>query len=182
MNYWKTHLIRLRAIEPEDARIFYEWNQDSEMARNLDFVWPPGSFEAQKQWAEKESTTRREDDSLFLVIENMAGQVVGMISTHHCDRRSGTFSYGVGILSEHKRKGYAREAILLVLRYYFGELRYQKVTVDIHANNPDSVILHEKLGFQPEGRLRRMFFSQGEYHDSFYFGLTAEEFTQKYLA
>lgn len=180
MNYWTTSLIRLRAVEPEDAVFFHAWNDDSEMARNLDFVWPPGSLEAQKQWAVKESTTRHEDDSLFLVIENKEGEVVGMISTHHCDRRSGCFSYGVGIRSEHKRKGYARAAILQVLRYYFEELRYQKVTVDVHANNPDSLILHEKLGFQQEGRLRRMFYSGGEYHDSFFYGLTAEEFAAHY--
>lgn len=180
MNYWTTPLIRLRAVEPEDAAFFHAWNDDSEMARNLDFVWPPGSLEMQKQYSAKESTTRREDDTLFLVIENKAGEAVGMISTHACDRRSGNFRYGIGVRSEYKRKGYARAAILLILRYYFEELRYQKVTVDIHDGNQDSIILHEKLGYQLEGRLRRMFFTGGQYHDSFVYGMTAEEFAAHY--
>lgn len=36
MNYWQTDLIHLRGVEPEDGDIFWHWNQDSEIARNLD--------------------------------------------------------------------------------------------------------------------------------------------------
>ena len=96
--------------------------------------------------------------------------------THHCDRRTGTFSYGVAVRQEHRGKGYAAEAVLLILRYFFEELRYQKVTVHIHSDNVSSVRLHERLGFQLEGRQRRMIFTQGEYLDDLIYGMTVEEF------
>ena len=51
MNYWQTDLIRLRGVEPEDGDIFWHWNQDSEMARNLEFVWPPISIAQVRQEA-----------------------------------------------------------------------------------------------------------------------------------
>jgi len=41
----------------------------------------------------------------------------------------------------------------LILKYYFEELRYQKVTVPVHANNPASIRLHEKLGFKKKVRI-----------------------------
>src|SRR5262245_8655425 len=43
LNFWQGKNVRLRGIEPLDADIFFAWNMDSEMARRLDFVWPPVS-------------------------------------------------------------------------------------------------------------------------------------------
>jgi len=82
----------------------------------------------------------------------------------------------VAVKSEHQRQGYAAEVIQLVLRYFFDELRYQKATVQIHADNSASIRLHEKLGFQLEGRLRRIVFNHGQYFDGLMYGLTVEEF------
>ncbi len=176
MNYWQTTHIRLRAIEPSDAEHFIRWNQNSERARWLDFLWPPTSAASVRAWAEEQSRRKLENDSFHWIIENAAGEPVGSISTHDCDPRSGTFSYGIDIAPEHQRKGCASAAIRLVLRYYFEELRYQKVTVPVHSDNPASIHLHEHLGFQLEGRHRRMIFTGGEYIDLLWFGLTAEEF------
>jgi len=178
MNYWQGKRIRLRAIEPSDASVFNRWNLDSERARNLDFVWPPTSDAAMAAWAEEQSKRKLENDRFTWLIETLAGVPIGGISTHSCNLRDGTFSYGVDIAAEHRRHGYASEAILLVLKYYFEELRYQKVTVPVHADNQASIGLHEKLGFQKEGCLRRMFFTQGGYVDTFWYGMTAEEFEE----
>jgi RimJ/RimL family protein N-acetyltransferase len=104
------------------------------------------------------------------------GPFVGTINTHTCDRRCGTFRYGLGILPQHQRKGYASEAIRLVLRYFFEERRYQKVNADVYSFNEPSIRLHESLGFVLEGRLRRVNFTQGQYHDALMFGMTKEEF------
>ena len=64
----------------------------------------------------------------------------------------------------------------LVLKYYFEELRYQKVTVPVHADNAASIAFHENLGFQREGTLRRMIFTHGRHVDEHWYGMLAEEF------
>jgi RimJ/RimL family protein N-acetyltransferase len=182
MDIWQGQRVRLRGVEPADAEVFFAWDRDSEMARSVDYVWPPSSLEATRRWAESVATQKAENDIFFLVIENNDGEMVGVINTHGCDRRVGAFKYGIAIRREHRRKGYAFEAILLLLRYFFEELRYQKVTVHVHANNPASSRLHERLGFQPEGRLRRMVFTQGQYFDELLYGMTAEEFHELHPA
>jgi len=179
-NYWQGPHIRLRAIEPGDIDAVVAWNQDSDIARHLDFVWPPQSRESVRQWIERAAAHGPENDVFFFIIENATGVVVGEIDTHHMNRRAGTFMYGVSVRAEHRRQGYASEAILLVLRYFFDELRYQKVTVEIHADNAVSLRLHERLGFQQEGRLRQMLYTDGRYIDVFMFGMTAEEFRAAY--
>ena len=180
MNFWQNTHVKLRAVEPSDAEFFFEWNQDSEMTAAMDWLWPPTSLESVRRWVEEEARRRPTDDVLFLVIENREGERVGSISTHQCDRRAGTFRYGIAIRREHQRQGYASAAILLVLRYFFEELRYQKVTVNVHANNPASIRLHERLGFQLEGRLRRVVFTGGQHWDELHMGMTAEEFRARY--
>jgi RimJ/RimL family protein N-acetyltransferase len=177
MNFWQGTHVRLRAVEPSDAEAFFTWNQDSEMGRNLDQVWVPTSRESVNRWVEEEAIRKKgEDDAFRWVIENGAGEFVGSIDTHHCDRRTGTFQYGVAVRREHQRKGYATETILMVLRYFFEELRYQKVMVHVHSDNVPSARLHEQLGFQLEGRLRRTVYTGGQYWDDLVFGMTIEEF------
>lgn len=66
------------------------------------------------------------------------------------------------------------------MRYYFHELRYQKVTAIVYSFNGRSQRLHESLGFTLEGRLRRMAYTNGTLHDELYFGLTREEFDALY--
>lgn len=179
-NFWANDTIRLRALEPEDASFFFEWNQDSDMPRNLDYVWFPNSKASVEKWAKETTEKRGNNDEFFMVIEDNGGNLVGMIHPHRCDRRVGNFAYGVAIRRAYQRQGYAGQAIKLVLRYFFLELRYQKVTVDVASYNAPSVMLHEKLGFEREGRLRRTFFANGQFFDTLVFGMTREEFEERW--
>ncbi|HLJ34503.1 MAG TPA: GNAT family N-acetyltransferase [Ktedonobacteraceae bacterium] len=178
--FWQGSLVRLRGIEPSDWEQHFVWDKDSEIQRLDDRLFVPRSQEATKQWAEKMALREMKGDIYFFEIENLAGELVGCISTHECDARTGTFRYGIAIQREHWRKGYASEAITIVLRYFFEELRYQKVTVNVFSFNDASIHMHERLGFQLEGRLRRMIYTQGQFFDELFYGMTAEEFREKH--
>src|SRR5512136_37885 len=157
-NIWRGERVRLRAVEPEDWKIFNQWDLDSDTARECYWVPFPKSQEAARKWALDLSLQAPKNDAMDLVIENLKGEFVGSINTLGCDARNGTFKYGLAIRREHQRQGYASEAIRLVLRYFFQELRYQKCNVGIYDFNVASIKLHEKLGFQHEGRERRVYF------------------------
>lgn len=169
-------LIRLRAVEASDWDAHYQWNLDSDNGLMTDEIWFPTSRSTVQAWAERESVRGADEDAYRFQIETLAGKFAGTINTHTCAPRNGTFGYGLAILPAYQRKGYATEAIGLVLRYYFGERRYQKVNAEVYSFNKPSITLHERLGFAMEGRLRRMVYTGGEYHDRLIFGMTAEEF------
>jgi RimJ/RimL family protein N-acetyltransferase len=179
-NIFEGQLVRLRGVEPEDWETLFAWNQDSESARHLYFIPFPTSKEEVRQWVAKRALQRGEEDTFFFVIETLASQFVGSISSARCDRRNGTFTYGVGILPAHRRRGYATKAVVLLLTYFFRELRYQKVTAHIYSFNAPSIRLHEQLGFLREGQVRRMVYTDGHYFDEILFGMTAEEFAERY--
>lgn len=185
-NIFEGRLVRLRGIEASDWEHFHLWNEDSDSARQSWAIPVPVSSEFVKRWAQEQALSASKGDEYRFAIETVAtadhaAELVGTLNTHSCDARSGTFKYGIAIRRQAWRRGYASEAIRLILHYYFNELRYQKCTVHVYEFNQGSLLLHEALGFQHEGRLRRMIYSEGRYWDEFVLGITSEEFAQSLL-
>ncbi len=178
-SIWQGADVRLRAVEPGDWEVFHAWDFDDEGTRASDRLGFPRAADETRKWAEAAAARGAEGDAFRWVIEDRAVAAVGTINTHSVDRRAGTFSYGVYISPAARHRGLAAEAIELVLRFYFEELRYQKADVHVYAFNEASAALHERLGFQLEGRLRRMLFTGGRHHDVLAYGLTVEEFAER---
>ena len=176
-NIWQGAKVRLRAMEPEDWEALHAFDMsDTEGARLGWYIPFPRSAEQAKQWAAHQEPPAPDDDRRRLVIQNLEGVVVGMLNITSADRRNGVFEYGIALGHPYRRQGYGSDAIRLILNYFFRELRYQKALVTVYAFNAASLRLHEKLGFQHEGRMRRMIFTRGTHHDELILGMLAEEF------
>ena len=179
-NVYEGKLVRLRAVEPSDWEFFHNWDRETtDEGKLTDEIWFPRSIIGSQAWAEKESLRGAENDAYRFQIETLDKMLVGTINTHSCHLRNGTFGYGLAIHPQQRRKGYASEAIWLVLRHYFHERRYQKCNASAYSFNEPSQRLHERLGFTLEGRLRRIIYTGGEYHDELLYGITREEFEAK---
>ncbi|KRE46349.1 GNAT family N-acetyltransferase [Paenibacillus sp. Soil724D2] len=173
---WAGVKVKLRPVLPTDWEKFHNNDLDSENARLCDEIHFPRSEEGTKAWAEHQSINPSNGDNVFMAIETLDGILVGSICTNNCTPRYGTFKYGVSIFREHWRKGYASEAITILLRYYFEELRYCKINAHVYAFNEGSAALQEHLGFVQEGRIRNMVFTKGQHYDEYIYGLTKDEF------
>lgn len=177
-NFWSNEKVRLRPIETKDVGTFFKWESDydDESDRLCDEIHFPSSYDSLMSRVEALSKRGPSNDEFMWIIENKEGVTVGGINTFDCNKRVGTFKYGLGIIREHWGQGYAKKAIHIILKYYFRELRYQKVTVYIYSFNERCMKLHESLGFQCEGRIRRAIFTNGNYYDEVLYGMTCEEF------
>ena len=176
MNYWQGEHIRLRAVEPEDGEFFFESLADASIQNNVSDIRIPMSRRACDDWAMNEAAKGNDRDSATLVIEDAEHNKIGMIDPHGVDRRVGVFTCGIWIKPEFQRKGYATEALTLVLKFYFEQLGYQKFNSSVFGYNTASIKLNEKMGFVHEGRIRRDVLSQGKYYDTLLYGLTLEEY------
>jgi RimJ/RimL family protein N-acetyltransferase len=175
-NYWEGSSIRLRAVEARDGDAHHGFNLTDDCGL-LDHIYPPGSLARVEQWANTRSLAGFDGQTYSFQIEALdGGELVGGIAATHCDPRAGIVSHGLHVFAEHRGKAYAREAICLVLRYYFQELRYQKANVPVYDINDASKRLHQKLGFQLEGRIRSSVYTRGEFSDLLWYGITVEEF------
>jgi RimJ/RimL family protein N-acetyltransferase len=179
LNFWQGEKVRLRGIEPKDSETIFQWGLDSDAFKRVDVVSLPRSYENFKKEIEESYKKGPDGDSYSFAIENEEGELVGEIRTFACNRRVGTFKYGMFIARNYWGKGYGTEVVRLLLKYYFKELGYQKVTVHVYSFNDRSIKFHEKLGFQKEGQLRRMNYTDGQYYDDIYLGMTREEYDEK---
>lgn len=176
-SFWSGKQIRLRGIEPEDWTAFMRIAVDEE--RTGDLLNPPRSAESFRVWAKEQAAAKPDGDCFGLAIEAVdTGEIVGAVGSHQADPRAGWFEYGVTIGADHRRKGYAAEAVVMLLRFMFAERRYHKCQARIFAHNEASLTLHRRLGFVEEGRLRDHVFLAGRHHDLIMMGVLADEFAQ----
>lgn len=175
--FWQGEKIRLRPLRIEDAEQSLIDRLDSPSRRVLQLgIELPTTLEPLEASLEKYVGCKDVDGVILFVIETLEGVNVGGISFHSRHQKNGTFSFGVVVSREHRRKGYAEEAARILLRYAFWERRYQKCNSACVHTNEASIRFHRKLGFLEEGRRRRQIFFNGDYHDDILFGLTREEF------
>ncbi|ERJ11709.1 GNAT family N-acetyltransferase [Haloplasma contractile] len=176
-NVWNGTNIRLRPVMESDLDGYFNVkNVDTDIQRLAGSVSFPLRQSQMESFIERVTSKDGSDDVFYFIIEDKDGNVVGDLNTSDCNRRSGTFKYGLAINKEYWSKGFGSEAVQMVLNYYFNELRYQKVTVSVYSFNEQSCGFHKKLGFKEEGLLRRMAYVNGKYHDEVILGMTAEEF------
>ena len=174
---WQGEKVRLRPLRVADAEHAFVGSLDSPSRRLLQLgIELPTSVEALESTLEKYVNCKDADGVIIFAVENLDGENVGGISLHTRSEKNGTFGFGVVTDRPHWGKGYAEEAVRILLRYCFWERRYQKCNSACVDTNEASVKLHQKLGFVEEGRRRRQWYLDGDYRDDILFGLTREEF------
>ncbi len=177
--FWQGEKVRLRPLRVEDAEQSYIDSLDSPSRQVLQLgIELPTSVEKLRETLAKYADCQDVDGLVIFAIENRAGEYVGGISWHTRRPKDGTFGFGITISAPYRGQGYAEDAVRLLLRYSFLEQRYQKCNSACVEGNRASIRLHQKLGFQEEGRRRRQWFLNGRYYDDLLFGLTREEFEQ----
>ena len=177
-SLWTGSLVRLRATEASDWEAFWLAAVNTDSQRDGYRVLFPESAAAARERFEREVIADLASaDRFTLTIESIDDRsIVGSVNAHGIDRRNGTFEYGITVFRESRGRGFASDAINLLLRYCFDELRFQKANATVYAFNEASIALHRSLGFTEEGRIRSNYYTNGEYHDELWFGMTAAEF------
>ncbi|MFE9453449.1 GNAT family N-acetyltransferase [Streptomyces sp. NPDC006739] len=177
---WTGNRVRLRAVEPDDWTAFARFaDEDGTRAGRLDL---PRSAESYRAWAKEQAVAECDDDRFRLAVEATAtGELVGTVGSHRTGPRSGWFEFDITISAGHRRKGYATEAVVLLLRFMFAERRYHKCLAAVLAHNEASLALFRGLGFTEEGRLREHVFFAGRHHDLVMMGMLVDEFDRPHM-
>ena len=156
-----------------------EEQSDSEAVRFLNYgmALPKSEHDAQT-FTERYAEFNNRDERIMFSIETLESELIGGINIHSMDQKNGTFETGSRIYRAYRGKGYGFEAKVLVLRYAFYEMRFQKYNIRCVDTNEPMIHHAERLGCQREGRIRRHIYMNGQYHDELIFGLTREEFDE----
>ena len=113
---------------------------------------------------------------LEFAVLNLEGEYVGNVNLHSIDRKNGTFSVSFYFLKKERKKGYAINAVLLIVYYAFFEMRLNKLNVCVNEGNVSSAKLIQKIGCKKEGIWRENVFYDGKYVNVHLYGMTKEIF------
>jgi [ribosomal protein S5]-alanine N-acetyltransferase len=112
----------------------------------------------------------------FVICRKEDGEAVGGISLFeviHRSRKSGVVGYLIG--APFFRQGYATEALQLVLRFAFRQLKLHRIEANIQPHNAASLALVRRAGFTCEGHARSFLKIAGKWRDHERWAILAEE-------
>lgn len=136
----------LRALEPEDLDFLYQVEND-ESIWEVSHTLVPYSKWVLKQYLANAQQDIYESKQLRLVICNLKKEAVGLIDLFDFDPHHKRVGLGILVHTQQK-KGYATEALQLVIAYAFSQFDLNQVYVNISEDNSLSISLFENLNFK----------------------------------
>lgn len=158
-------MVLLRPAERDDIPIFVRWLSDERTTRFLSLRAPIG-IAMEERWFERMQEGHGRDSWFFVVCRLDDRFPVGSVSLFDLDHVNG--SAGLGILIgevEFQGRGFGSDALAVLLDFAFGELRLERVWLDVYDFNARAIRSFEKNGFVHEGRQRRARYQRGRYYD-----------------
>ncbi len=164
--------IRLRALEPEDLELLYDWENNETYWTISNTVTPFSKFTL-KRYIENSHKNIYETGQLRLMIEHLHDKkAIGTVDIFDFDPFHKRAGLGILIADEsYRRKGFATMAIKCIIKYCFKTLQMHQLYCNILANNNESIDLFMKQGFIQAGIKKDWINTSDGYIDEYLFQL-----------
>ena len=154
----------LRPAERGDLELFVAWLSDAEVARHL-AVRSPISQAMEEKWFEQ-VVEHQGRDRYHFVICLLDGRPIGATDLREINLEDGRAAFGIVIGDKDEwNRGYGTEALNAICDFGFGQLRLERIELDVYADNARARRSYEKAGFRSEGTLRHGHFADGRFID-----------------
>lgn len=157
--------VYLRALEPEDLSFLFE-NENDEDFWQVSHTQQPFSKYLLKKYLENAHLDIYEIKQLRLIIALIeTDEPIGMIDLYDYDPKHKRAGIGVLILKKFQGKGYASDALQLMIKQAFSQLDIYQLYACIGAENLKSIKLFETAQFKVSGIKKDWNFYKGKFHD-----------------
>ena len=169
----KNDKVLLRAVEPSDIDFIFQLENNTSVWHVSNTITPYSRYTI-------EQYVLNSDQDIFtlkqlrLIIESadvVISNRIGTIDIFDFDPLHKRAGIGIIIIEEEQRKGYALEALKLVVEYCFKTLGLHQIYCNISAENQGSILLFEKMGFINCGVKKEWTFINNSWQDELIFQL-----------
>jgi len=167
-------LVRLRAREPEDESLLYQWFNDPEVTQFLSMRYPV-SHRTEREFLESQNQPGYGNAS-FAVVKKADGVLIGgaSLAETHPEMRSATLGIAIGDKACWDG-GYGTDTMRVLCRFGFEHMNLHRIELEVYALNERARHVYEKVGFRLEGCRRQAHFKYGRYMDGYMMGLLEGE-------
>ena len=157
--------VYLRPAERSDIPLFVAWFNDHATSRTLS-IRAPISVPMEEQWFERAVTNQGKDGYHFVACLLDDDRPIGTVGLFDLDLTNGSAGLGISIGAATDRgRGHGTAMLNALLGFGFGQLRLERIWLEVYDFNPQARRVYERVGFVEEGVSRHAIFREGRYRD-----------------
>ncbi len=142
--------ITIRAAEPYDADLIYNWENDQDIWRVSETYMPYSMYQIE-QFLLNNNDLFSVRQMRFIIERKEISRPIGCIDIYDFDPIHLRTGIGILIQKEYRKQGYAKDSLQLTLDYCFNILMLKQVYCLIDSLNIDSLNLFKNIGFKQCG-------------------------------
>jgi diamine N-acetyltransferase len=139
--------LKIRAMEPSDIDLLYEWENDPETWQYSNTQTPFSRFHLEQYIINSHSDIYT-DKQLRLMIIDENKNTVGCVDLFEFDPKNLRAGIGILIAKPFRKKGYASETLDIVIQYCNDILGLHQIFCNITQENQSSLKLFQSKGFE----------------------------------
>lgn len=171
----KGKLVTIRPPEKSDAEHIFK-NITRDVAMNTFIPWPYTLQHAQDFIKISKKNREKKVAFSFAIVPHEVGHVVGMVGLQDIRFKHSRAEMGYWLSKKHRGKGYVNEAIKLVLKFAFTELKFNRIQAHTTPRNLASQKVLKRSRFKYEGTLRKFELLKGKRVDILMYSMLKSEF------
>lgn len=140
--------LSFRAPEPDDVEILYKWENDTSLWHLSNAVAPFSRHTLEEYILNSHVDIYTAKQLRLMIILTKTGKAIGCIDLFDFDPVNMHAGIGILIIEEHRKKGYATEALNMLIEYAFQTLHLHQLYCNITADNTSSLKLFQKQKFK----------------------------------
>jgi len=143
--------ISIRALEPSDVGLLYEWENNRSIWA-VSYTQIPFSKFILEEFINTAYQDIYTNKQLRLMIQDNASKTtIGILDLFDFDPQHSRCGLGIYVHEEYRKKGAALESITLAKQYCSETLLLKQIYAHVNANNEASLALFKKAGFEKSG-------------------------------
>lgn len=142
----KGQRVTVRPLKRQDLDEMETWPRFDDPLYRL-FDWPASSSVQNDAWF---SYLLTDQARVYYAVEDEQGHLIGRLSLRDM-RRHWSARLGIGFGAPFVGQGYGTEALQVFLNYFFTELEFERMVLDVAAVNIRAVRCYERCGFKQAG-------------------------------
>ena len=154
MSYLENENLCLRALEPEDLDVLYEWENNAELWKYGSTLTPYSKFALRDYLTNSLHGIVYSRQLRLMAVEKESRTTVGTVDLFDYDPIHQRAAVGILVDVPFRRKGYGKDILNLTADYAFNILHLNQLYAYIPLSNTNSFNLLSKCGYEQSGLLK----------------------------
>lgn len=165
MALLENETVRLRALEPEDLELLYRWENNPELWKLGSTLSPYSRFILKEYIRESHRDIYETKQLRFMIGLCQTREAIGTIDLYDFEPHHRRAGIGIMLDPLYQGKGFAAQAMSVLMDYAFCFLKLHQLYVHIPIDNEPSKALFERCGFVASGIMKEWVITEKGFTD-----------------